>query len=140
MQEVLHNIGPALRRVRKQMQLTQEDVAERVDICSEFYSRIERGQSAPSLYTFVKLADVFGVSTDELLGRTIHDQPQYTPPATLRPEDPLPLRRLVRRVRNVSPSGLRVLTLMVNALEHQNQGAGAQDASRQNASPQHEQE
>ncbi|HEX9288066.1 MAG TPA: helix-turn-helix transcriptional regulator [Anaeromyxobacteraceae bacterium] len=49
--------------------LTQEDAAERAELSLEFFSRIERGATLPSVPTLARLASVLNVSADELLGR-----------------------------------------------------------------------
>ena len=57
-------IGVAARASRTALGLTQADAAERVGITSEFYARIERGQTLPSVPTLAAIADALGVSAD----------------------------------------------------------------------------
>lgn len=54
----------ALRTGRK---LSQGDVAERLEVSRQSVSKWETGQSVPELDKIVKLADLFGVSVDELV-------------------------------------------------------------------------
>ena len=54
----------ALRTGRK---LSQGDVAERLDVSRQSVSKWETGQSVPELDKIVRLADLFGVSVDELV-------------------------------------------------------------------------
>lgn len=54
---------------RKLNKLTQRQVAEHLQIAQPSYIRYENGSSEPSLDTLVKLADLFDVSVDYLLGR-----------------------------------------------------------------------
>ena len=61
---------------RKKRKLTQEQLAVKVKTTKATVSNYENGHSVPPHETLVAIADVLGVSTDYLLGRT--DDP--TPP------------------------------------------------------------
>ena len=54
---------------RKLNHLTQKQVAEVLGISQPSYIRYENGGSEPSLENLVRLADLFDVSVDYLLGR-----------------------------------------------------------------------
>ena len=54
---------------RKLNRLTQREVAKYLSMAQPSYIRYENGTSEPSLETLVKLADLFDVSVDYLLGR-----------------------------------------------------------------------
>ena len=60
----------ALIEQRKLNRLTQREVAERLGISQPSYIRYENGKAEPRLENLVKLADLFDVSVDYLLGRT----------------------------------------------------------------------
>ncbi len=59
-----------LMEQRKLNGFTQREVAEHLGIAQPSYIRYENGSSQPSLENLVKLADLFDVSVDYLLGRT----------------------------------------------------------------------
>lgn len=59
----------ALLEQRKLNHLTQREVASRLGISQPSYIRYEKGTAEPGLENLVKLADIFDVSTDYLLGR-----------------------------------------------------------------------
>jgi len=117
--ELAKSIGSAARQARKELKLTQEDVADRILVSVEFYARIERGNSLPSIITFARIVSVLGVSADALLGR----QPAHTtaPSEGLwAPEPPVDgpeIRRVVRRLRQASPSTVRLVNLLIKELE-----------------------
>ena len=48
---------------------TQSDVAEMLGITYQSYQAYERGVSLPSLQNFLKLAEIFDVSLDYLVGK-----------------------------------------------------------------------
>ena len=54
---------------RKKRGLTQEELAEKLDVSPATISKWERGISTPELSMVCKLADCFEISVDELLGR-----------------------------------------------------------------------
>ena len=60
-------IGARIKAARERVHLTQEQLAEIIDICPTHMSVIERGVKTPKLDTFVRIANALGVSTDALL-------------------------------------------------------------------------
>lgn len=118
--ELAQSIGIAARHARKSLQLTQEDAAERIGVSVEFYARIERGNSLPSILTFARIVSSLGVSADALLGRgpvAVHagaNGASWMAPA---PSDSAEIRRIVRRLRKASPATLRLVNLLAKELE-----------------------
>ena len=66
MSTLRYRFGKRLRFIRRQKDLTQEQLAEAVGISVEFLSNLERGINAPSFETLEKLAAVLAVSVQEL--------------------------------------------------------------------------
>lgn len=60
----------SLKILRKKRNLTQKDVADAIGITFQTYSYYETGRTNLTPETLCKLADFFGVTIDELLGRT----------------------------------------------------------------------
>ena len=63
-------IGTNIRLVRKAKGLSQEALAEMVNISGTHMSHIETGNTKLSLQVFADIADALNVSADELLGRS----------------------------------------------------------------------
>ena len=110
-------IGAAARAARARLELTQADVAERIDVATEVYGRLERGGMLPSVQTLLKLCHELNISADELLGLAAPS------PSTTRsheapssPPERAEVRRLLRSVRQLSPSQVKLLELVANAL------------------------
>ena len=60
-----------LKKFRKQRKLSQEKLARLADISYNTIIKIETGKAKnPTFETLSKLADAFGVSMDELAGRS----------------------------------------------------------------------
>lgn len=118
-EELARAIGAAARLAREELRLTQEDIAERVGVSVEFYARIERGTSLPSVRKLVRIADVLGVSADALLDRETSGNGQVRPAWIPEPPpaEPPEIRRLVRALRRASPATLRAVTNLVKTLD-----------------------
>lgn len=63
-------LAQRLRQCRKEMGLTQWEVAVYCDITEKAYQNYELMTREPKLEILVKIADKFGVSLDYLSGRT----------------------------------------------------------------------
>jgi len=59
-----------LKGLRQSMNLAQEQLASLIGVDRSTISSYESNMRQPSLDTLSRIADVFGVSTDYLLGRT----------------------------------------------------------------------
>ena len=57
-----------LKELRLEKGMTQQQVASLLNIKQQSYTRYENGTGEPSLNTVIKLAQIFGVSSDYLLG------------------------------------------------------------------------
>ena len=57
-----------LKAIRKASSLTQQTVAAALGVDRSTYTYYETGKTSPDLLTLARLAQMFGVSTDELLG------------------------------------------------------------------------
>ena len=63
-------LGKRLVMLRELRGLTQNELARRLGVERTRYTKWEDGASEPSLTMLCKIADLFHVSTDYLLGRT----------------------------------------------------------------------
>ena len=73
--EQLKNLGGELQELRNRMPLkngkpwTQQDVANELNITYQSYQAYELGKAYPTLKNFLKLAELFDVSLDSLVGK-----------------------------------------------------------------------
>lgn len=68
MANALHRLfAQQLRDRRREAQLSQAELAERVEVSTEFVSRMERGVTLPSVPTLVVLARALGCTPNDLL-------------------------------------------------------------------------
>ena len=61
------SIGNRIRISRENAGLTQEELAEKLNLSAQFISTIERGVAGASLATIIRLCEVLNVSTEWLL-------------------------------------------------------------------------
>lgn len=62
-------IGDTVRRIRKSRGLTMQKLADESGYTRNQIHRIETNKHTPKITTMIDLADVLGVSLDELVGR-----------------------------------------------------------------------
>ena len=60
-------LGEKLKQQRKKQGITQETLAEYVDLSVSHLSQIENGSTKVSLQTIVNIANILNISLDELL-------------------------------------------------------------------------
>ena len=67
--------GKRLYDLRKELDMTQEDLAQRLNVTNQSVSKWELGQCYPDITLLADLAEIFKVTTDELLGVAAPDAP-----------------------------------------------------------------
>lgn len=60
-------LGMMIAALRKENEMTQLDLAEKMGVTDKAVSKWERDLSCPDVNTIPKLAEVFGISVDELM-------------------------------------------------------------------------
>ena len=66
MGDILSKLGSRIREERKKVGLTQEKLAECVDLSTDYIGYIERGKQAPYLKTLEKIAAALRIEVYEL--------------------------------------------------------------------------
>jgi transcriptional regulator with XRE-family HTH domain len=116
---LMRSIGLAARQARRARKLTQEDVADRVGVSTQFYGRIERGYALPSVTTLRRMLEVLDLRADALLGVSVSEaasDDDASTQARLEADNPH-LRRLMRYLRRASPVTLQVVKVLLDEIE-----------------------
>ena len=71
-----HSVGKTIATLRKEKGWSQEDLALQMGVSRQSVSKWESMSSLPDLDKIIKLSNLFGVSTDYLLGCTDNPSPQ----------------------------------------------------------------
>jgi transcriptional regulator with XRE-family HTH domain len=78
-EDVLTVVGPRLRAVRQEREMTLNDLSAATGISVSTLSRLESGQRRPTLELLLRLAKAHRVTLDELAGRETTDDPRIFP-------------------------------------------------------------
>lgn len=62
------NFGKRLKMLRKESRMTQDELARKLNVTKSIISYYELGDRTPTTDILIKLAYIFNVSTDYLLG------------------------------------------------------------------------
>jgi|SRR5690554_4810265 len=68
------NIGLFIKELRKQKRMTQKDLASKIGVSDKAVSKWEVGDNYPDIFLLSNIANVFEISTDELLNCQINDE------------------------------------------------------------------
>jgi len=74
---LIHAFGKALKALRNDRGLSQEDLAFKADLDRTYISMLERGIRQPTLTTIFQLSKVLGVSASGLLKNIEHTRPVF---------------------------------------------------------------
>ena len=66
----MYDLSTQFKKIRKERNLTQKQVADGLGIAEQAYQRYEYGRIVPSALTLIAIADYFDVSLDYLVGRS----------------------------------------------------------------------
>lgn len=69
------SIGNRVQRIRRNLGMTQEVLAEKINVTPTHISRIETGTSSPSLQTLVDICNVLGITIDDLMRDSLSARP-----------------------------------------------------------------
>ena len=67
MQDYKKEMGQRLKKRRKEMNMTQEQLSDRLNISIKHYSEVERGITGLSVENIIKISNVLGISIDYIL-------------------------------------------------------------------------
>lgn len=73
-ENTLKVIGQNIKRIRLLKNLTQEELAEKLDKSINFISLIERGESGISIATIIDICNALQINSDELFNGLIDKQ------------------------------------------------------------------
>ena len=98
----MESFGTRLANLRKEHNLTQNDIADRLNISAQAVSKWETDLTSPDIDTLLNLADIFDITVDELLGKK-KKETVYLPA-----EERKDINKMMFRIRVNSKDGDRV--------------------------------
>lgn len=102
-------LGQRLYDLRRKQGLSQEQLAERINVSRQTVSKWESGQSTPDLEKLMALSELYSLSLDELVGKT---SPSPAPEPT-ETTDPQPETSLFSRIAGLCMCGLGIACLLL---------------------------
>lgn len=76
----METFGQRFGRFRRAKGLTQEDVAEKLNISPQAVSKWENDLTSPDISVLAEISEMFGVTLDELLGKEVAKPVEVLPP------------------------------------------------------------
>ena len=98
----MESFGTRLADIRRQHNMTQNDIADRLNISAQAVSKWENDLTSPDIDTLVKLSDIFDITVDELLGKN-KKETVYLPV-----EERKDINKMVLRIRVDTVNGDKV--------------------------------
>ena len=105
-------IGPKIKRLRTQLGLTQEALAEKADVTAQFVSYAEAGKRAMRPENLMKISDALGVSADYLLTGDVIDKDLFL---------------ISEKLQKLTPEQLRLVEDLIDACTDYFKGASGKD-------------
>lgn len=116
-----------LKEIRTSKGISQLQAAKDLNLAPNVYGRYENGQREPSYIVLVAIADYFGVTIDELLGRSSPEQDKETHDEAWEIRERLrrdpAYRSLFSAANKATPEHLRAAVAMLKALEPEDNDA-----------------
>ena len=72
----MENLSSIIIKLRKENNYSQEVLAKKIGVSRQAVSKWERNEASPDIQNIQLLADIFGVSIDELVGRKTMEETQ----------------------------------------------------------------
>lgn len=103
------NVGEKIKKIRKMAGMTQEDLAEKINVSRQTISKWEKEISSPDLDSAIALCELFEISLDDFLkgGRSVKEE-------KISLEDMIKINRRNQKMTILLISGL--FFLMIGAL------------------------
>ena len=98
----MKSFGNRLAELRRERNMTQYDIADRLNITAQAVSKWENDLTSPDIDTLIALSDIFDISVDELLGKE-KKEALYVPEASRKD-----ISQMVFRIKVNSADGDRV--------------------------------
>ena len=62
------NIGENIKNLRNERGFTQKEIAQKLNIAERVYQRYENNEAKPNINIIIKLAKLYNISADVILG------------------------------------------------------------------------
>lgn len=87
------NLGENIYRLRTERNMSQGDFADAMEVSRQSVSKWENNSAVPELDKLVKMAEVFGITLDELVSGEKKEETPVAPPPPQSPQEEVPVKR-----------------------------------------------
>lgn len=108
------SMGTLIAKRRKELGMTQLDLADQMGITDKAVSKWERDIACPDISSLPKLAEIFGMSMDELM--------QCDSAATVK--DKKELQHIIKLILKVIPLAMGAAVVVLSALQQLDMNSG----------------
>ncbi|MCL1858385.1 MAG: helix-turn-helix domain-containing protein [Oscillospiraceae bacterium] len=63
----MNNIGKTIKKIREEKNITQEQLAEKLNVTRQAVSNWENGKTQPDIDTIIKISEILEVSVEEII-------------------------------------------------------------------------
>ncbi len=102
-EKLLRDMGERINTTRKKLKMTQEQLAEKMDVSIQMISNLELGKKAIRPENLVKISNILNISTDYIL-RGTHSEYE--------------LNTLTEKIRHLSTEDQDIIEKLVNSLHN----------------------
>lgn len=102
-------IGIRMKKARLEKNLTQAELAEKLELSNNYISSIERGNAVPSLETFIRFCNALDVTADMLLTDTLYTSNEYLKES------------IATRLEKCSKKNMRIVERFIDLLLEENE-------------------
>lgn len=108
-------IGKRIQSARKSKNLTQEYLAEKMGVSSNYISNIERSRSKPSIDTLVDICNVLEVTADYVLLDSVYASKEMM------------VDEIAEKLKKCSDKNIRIISSIISTIlqEQENEDTGA---------------
>ena len=107
-----------LKEIRTQRAISQQIVADYLEISRQAYSNYETGRREPDFETLLKLGEFFGTSVDYLLGKESEERPESkkSPGTDVSVPREVKEAEAIRLIRTLDDHQMDILSLFLSTL------------------------
>lgn len=109
-----------LKELRKAKKLKQIDIAEMLSCSQGVYSRYESGEREPPFDIMKKLAEIYGVTVDYLMGGDLSEQTTQTSPVPAQEKAPSTIDDQI--MRELEGADVELVREVLNFIRFRKQG------------------
>lgn len=106
-----NTMGNFIAQLRKEAGITQKQLAEKLNVSDKTVSHWERGESAPDISLVPVLADVFGITCDDLIHGKRADKSVSDEKSTMQNEDDV-ISRLEKKLNKLR---IRIVSCIISS-------------------------